>query len=143
MRTSKYTRTRGATAWVLALGVALLSGCVKSDHTTGVNNLWRDPGVTFMTGVTTEQEVLDALGPPSQLIALKEYTVYYYLLENSKKKGLITIIYNANKENVVYDRAIFFFDSSGILHHWTSSKECLPMRKGPECCPPTCATGGK
>ena len=135
VRTSIETRRRGALALILALGAASLTGCIKGDHSTGVNNLWRTPGISFAIGETTEQQVLDALGPPSQLIALEKYTVYYYLLEQSDKKGLITIIYNANTQKVVYDRAIFFFDSKGVLHHWSTSKECLPLREGPKCPP--------
>jgi len=124
-----------AVAVFTLLCVALLGGCVTAKHTTGVNNYWRAPGVEFTVGQTREQDVLEALGPPSQLIALQEYTVYYYLLEESDKKGIITIIYNANTQDVVYDRAIFFFDKNGVLHRWAKSKECLPMRQEPQCSP--------
>jgi hypothetical protein len=117
----------GALAVVLILGAPLLAGCIRGKHTTGVSNLWRVPGVDFTTGQTRDQDVLDALGPPSQLIALEKYTVYYYLLEKSDKTGLITIIYNANKQEVFYDRAIFFFDHQGILQRWSTSKESLPL----------------
>lgn len=117
---------------VLALGAA----CIRSERTAGVNNLWRKPGTEFVQGVTTEQQLLDALGPPSQLIALKQYTVYYYMLEQSNDDGMITIVYNTSKESVVYDRAVFFFDENGVLHHWSKSDECLPLRQGPACCPP-------
>ena len=126
-------------ALVLILGVTLLAGCVTAKHTTGVNNYWRASDVEFTVGQTREQDVLDALGPPSQLIALHEYTVYYYLLEESDKKGIITIIYNANTQDVVYDRVIFFFDKHGVLQRWAKSKECLPLRQEPQCNPATTA----
>lgn len=122
---------------LLGLAALLLApACISSERTAGVNNLWRKAGTSFVPGETTEQQVLDALGPPSQLIALKTYTVYYYMLEKSTDDGLITIVYNTSKENVIYDRAIFFFDDGGVLHHWSSSDECLPLREGPACCPP-------
>jgi hypothetical protein len=124
----------------LAFAVAVVTpACITSERTAGVNNLWRRAGTTFVPGETTEQQVLDALGPPSQLIALKEYTVYYYLLEKSTDDGGITIVYNFSKEAVIYDRAIFFFDEKGVLHRWSTSDECLPLREGPACCPPKAA----
>ena len=121
---------------VLLATLAFTPACIRSERLAGVNNLWRKAGTRFAPGKTTEQQVLDALGPPSQLIALKEYTVYYYMLEKSTDDGMITIVYNTSKESVVYDRAIFFFDAEGVLHHWSSSDECLPLRQGPACCPP-------
>jgi hypothetical protein len=124
--------------FLLPLLLALVGApaCIRSERTAGVNNLWRRPGTQFTAGKTTEQQLLDALGPPSQLIALKQYTVYYYMLEQSNDDGMITIVYNSSKEKVIYDRAIFFFDAEGLLHHWSKSDECLPLRQGPACCPP-------
>ena len=100
MRVSVLSWRKSAIAVVLILGVPLLAGCIRGKHTTGVSNLWRVPGLTFTNGQTSDQEVLDALGPPSQLIALEKYTVFYYLLEKSDKTGLITIVYNMNTQEV-------------------------------------------
>ncbi|MHC5010263.1 MAG: hypothetical protein ACYTG6_04835 [Planctomycetota bacterium] len=125
---------RSTYVFVLMLACVALAGCVTSSRTAGVNNVWRAACVNFESGRTTEQEVLDQLGPPSQVIALRDYTVYYYLLESTQDDKLITILYNTESESVYYDRAIFFFDHQGILQRWSSSKECLPLRRGPQTC---------
>ena len=76
-------------------------------------------------GTTTQAEILEALGPPSQVIGLRDQTVFYYLQEQSKGRGAIFIVYNQVSEKVVYDRAIFFFDSGGVLRDYALSRESI------------------
>ncbi len=65
--------------------------------------------------MTTQAEVLDLLGPPSQLISLRDQTVFYYLTEEMSGKGQIFIVWNQVSAESKYDRAIFFFDAGGVL----------------------------
>ena len=69
---------------------------------------------------TTRQQVLEALGPPSQVIALDDETVLYYLFERTAGDGLILIVYNQFKVDTRYDRAIFFFDGEDRLTDYAS-----------------------
>jgi hypothetical protein len=63
------------------------------------------------------------LGPPSQLIALSDQTVFYYLTEKTSGKGYIFIFWNQVNAKSEYDRAIFFFDSDGVLEEFAYSQE--------------------
>ncbi len=65
---------------ILTLLLSLLSGCVNYSREAGVENLWRDKQ-NFTNGKTNTQQVLKALGPPSQVLALNKKTIYYYLKE--------------------------------------------------------------
>ncbi|MBT3409092.1 MAG: hypothetical protein HN430_00155, partial [Halieaceae bacterium] len=65
-------------------------------------------------------DILEALGPPSQVIALGDETVLYYLFERTEGKGLILIVYNEFKTDTRYDRAIFFFDADDRLTDFSS-----------------------
>ena len=104
-----------------------LIGCVSVGKQQGVANKWRDPSLApFEKGKTTESDVIKALGPPSQLINLKDQTVFYYLREKSVAKGLILLIYNQASVQVAYDRAIFFFDDNGVLTEYSYSLEKTP-----------------
>ena len=88
---------------------------------------WRDQALpTFELGATTQAEVLRALGPPSQLIALDDQVVFYYLTERSETTGAILILYNTSTRRITYDRAIFFFDRAGNLADYSYSLEALP-----------------
>lgn len=99
----------------------------------GVDNKWRDESVPeFKKGVTTQSEVTEYLGPPSQLISLRNETVFYYLLEGSKGKALFLLLFNYRKENVTYDRAIFFFDKKGLLTDYAYSVETIKYKPKPE-----------
>jgi len=109
------------------LGVALLaSACSRTDSSAGVENLWRADGFEVTEGVTTEAKVLEALGPPSQIISLENETVFYYLTEAFRSDRLLLIIYNRTKRTTRYDRAIFFFDRSGVLRKASFSQTALP-----------------
>jgi outer membrane protein assembly factor BamE (lipoprotein component of BamABCDE complex) len=105
-------------------GVILLAGCASYGAVDGVDNLWREVSVDeFEKGVTTQADVLDRLGPPSQLINLQNQTVFYYLTEEMSGQGKIFIIWNQASAESKYDRAIFFFDTDGVLQEFAYSKE--------------------
>src|SRR5262245_4187803 len=99
-----------------ALGLALCclsvtSGCLNKRSEMGVENKWRDAAApAFEKGKSTQTDVMQALGPPSQVIGLREQTLFYYLREQSRTKAKFFIVYNQMREQILYDRAIFFFD---------------------------------
>jgi hypothetical protein len=96
-------------------------GCVRYENKRGVDVLWQ-PEVTaqLVKGQTTRKDILTLLGPPSQLIALENETVLYYLFERSKGDGMILIVYNRMKIRTRYDRAVFFFDENDILRDYAT-----------------------
>ena len=101
---------------IAALMLALLSGCAQYDNRRGVLDNWQAiESTTFTRGETTRQQVLSALGPPSQIVALGDETALYYLYEQSKGQGLVLMVYNRFKLDTQYDRAVFFFDSDDRL----------------------------
>ena len=113
-----------------AAGVAILglvlSGCTSYTRMRGVENTWRDPTIAApVAGETTQAQVIDRYGPPSQIIGLEDQTVFYYLTERNKGSGTILIFYNWLNEKVTYDRAIFFFDAQGVLVDYGFSRESI------------------
>ena len=103
---------------------AIISGCASYGAVDGVENLWREVSVDqFQSGVTTQADVLDQLGPPSQLIRLEDQTVFYYLTQEMSGRGQIFIVWNRIDATSRYDRAIFFFDADGVLQEFAYSKE--------------------
>lgn len=110
-------------AGILCVAV-LISGCASYGAVDGVENLWREVSIDqFEKGVTTQAEILEKLGPPSQLISLQDQTVFYYLTQEMSGKGQIFIIWNQVSAESKYDRAIFFFDTDGVLLEFAYSKE--------------------
>jgi hypothetical protein len=108
---------------LFALSVVLATtGCARIAKTSGVENRWRDHSIVFQKGVTTQQDVLDKLGPPSQIIALPAKTVFYYLFEETKGNIFILIVYNQANTHISYDRAVFFFNQDDILEEYALSK---------------------
>ena len=106
--------------------VGIIAGCVNYGSVDGVSNIWREvPVEQFQQGVTTQSDVLELLGPPSQMIALHDQTVFYYLAQKSKGQGKIFIVWNQAREENLYDRAIFFFDTEGILQDVSYSEEAI------------------
>jgi len=106
--------------------VCSLTGCVSKRSEMGVQNYWRDPAApVFEKGRTTQAEVIHALGPPSQLIALADQTLFYYLREQSRSKAMFLIIYNRTRQQITYDRAIFFFNKQSVLTDFAYSKEVV------------------
>ena len=105
------------------------SGCANRQSQMGVENRWRSESVpAFTIGLSTQSEVMHALGPPSQVIALADQTLFYYLREQQKLRSLSLIIYSHSRERILYDRAIFFFDAAGVLKDFAVSKEAIPHR---------------
>lgn len=112
---------RMASVAVLALCAAAL-GCASLNSERGTENLWRGADAAqWQPGTTTEQDILDVLGPPSQLIALNDEVVYYYMLEKTKKRTMIFFVYNTVRQKVAYDRAMFIFDQAGVLKKFSLS----------------------
>ncbi len=115
------------------LGLLLIlsvAGCTSDRGYSGVDNVWRsDNPPVFEVGKTTEADLIDALGPPSQLIGLERETVYYYLREQRVAYGGFLLLYNWKSQEMVYDRAIFFFDKNGKLTKHSYSLEALPYEK--------------
>ena len=111
--------------WIAILCVAvLIAGCASYGSVDGVDNLWREVSVDqFQKGVTTQADVLEQLGPPSQLINLENQTVFYYLTQEMSGSGQIFIVWNRVRASSRYDRAIFFFDTDGVLQEFSFSKE--------------------
>jgi hypothetical protein len=117
---------------VVLLGLALssLTGCMSKRGEMGVRNYWRDPSLpAFEKGRTTESDVMAALGPPSQVIALRDQTLFYYLREESRTSSMFLVIYNQTRQQISYDRAIFFFDTNSVLTKFSYSKEAIPHEK--------------
>jgi outer membrane protein assembly factor BamE (lipoprotein component of BamABCDE complex) len=101
---------------VLVLFSLALSGCDQFKARRGIEVAWQDQIVSKLEkGQTTRSDVLSLLGPPSQVIALENETVLYYLFEKAEGDGLILIVYNSIDIGTRYDRAIFFFDENDRL----------------------------
>lgn len=111
----------------LAILVALVTSCVNVSSERGVEKRWggKPSGVSnnqWTKGTTTKGEILKDLGPPSQVVSLGDETVFYYLRENMKGRGLILFFYNDVRVSAQYDRAIFFFDQNGKLSDMSISE---------------------
>jgi hypothetical protein len=107
--------------------VTLLAACARYENQTGVDNTWREvDGTRFVTGETTRAELMDLLGPPSQLVNLSNGTVLYYLNERETAQGFVLIVFNALRQRTTFDRAIFFFDEAGVLTESALSDEVNP-----------------
>ena len=111
-----------ATLVLLSLSPAL-AACVNSKSARGVEPLWEELGADeFVRGRTTRSEVLQRLGPPSQILSLAEGTAYYYLYETTRARGVVLVVYNNRGERTSYSRAVFFFDAQGTLSDFALSK---------------------
>ena len=107
-----------------------LTGCVSKRNEMGVMNEWRNPAIpAFEKGRNTQSDVMKALGPPSQVIALQDQTLFYYLREQSETKSVLLLIYNQTRQQITYDRAIFFFNKQSVLTDFSYSKESVPQEK--------------
>ena len=105
----------------LTLATALLQACVQYENKRGVDVNWQDEATAKLTkGSSTRSDVLDLLGPPSQVISLDDESVLYYLFEHAQGEGLILIVYNRTRINTQYDRAIFFFDENDVLSEYST-----------------------
>ena len=96
--------------------LAVLAGCVQYQDRRGVEVAWQPDIVSdFKRGRSTRRDVLDTLGPPSQVVSLEDETVLYYMFAQTTGEGLILLFYNTAKFDTRYDRAIFFFDKNDVL----------------------------
>ncbi len=103
-------------AAVMTLVLATVVGCAQYDNRRGVEVVWKPDAIDGLkVGSSTRNDVLQLLGPPSQVIALADETVLYYLFEYSSGQGLILVFYNQVEIDTRYDRAIFFFDENDLL----------------------------
>jgi len=114
----------------LFLCLLTLTGCLSKRGEMGVQNEWRNPALPiFEKGRTTQTDVMQALGPPSQVIGLPDQTLFYYLREQSNAKSVYLILYNQTRQQITYDRAIFFFNKQAVLTDFSFSKEAVPWEK--------------
>lgn len=103
------------------LFLGLLGGCAQYDNQRGVDVSWQSSVTdTLVKGQSTRQDVLAKLGPPSQIIALQDETVFYYLFEHAEGNGLILVVYNRFDTRTRYDRAVFFFDENDLLNDYAT-----------------------
>jgi len=97
------------------------AGCAQYQSTRGVDVNWGANSVGDLElGSTTRNEVLELLGPPSQVISTGDETVLYYLNESAEGSGLLLIFYNRLDVHAQYDRAIFFFDDNDLLTDYST-----------------------
>lgn len=110
-----------ARLFLLVVCSGVLGACAQFESKRGVDVNWQS-AVTdhLVTGKSTRQEVLALLGPPSQVIALNDESVLYYLFEHAQGEGLILIVYNRMQIDTRYDRAIFFFDEHDVLTEFST-----------------------
>lgn len=117
---------------VIAGLIFFIGGCATSQEEKGAKNHWRDPKLPeWKIGQTTEMDVVGALGPPSQIIALDNQIVYYYMQEQSLSKSYIFVVWNRSEKTIRYDRAIFFFNKKGVLNKFAYSPEAFPYDPEP------------
>ena len=101
--------------------LSFLTGCAQYDNQRGVEVSWQKSVTdTLVSGQSTRKDVLDKLGPPSQIISLQDETVLYYLFEHAEGNGLILVLYNRFDTQTRYDRAVFFFDENDVLTDYAS-----------------------
>ena len=107
--------------FLLPVVLLITAGCAQYENRRGVEVGWTDDYLkTLQLGVTTRTDVLKALGPPSQVIALEGESILYYLFERSDGQGIVLVLYNRMQIYTHYDRAIFFFDDDGVLTDYSS-----------------------
>jgi outer membrane protein assembly factor BamE (lipoprotein component of BamABCDE complex) len=112
------------------LSSMIFFGCFQATEEKGVLNQWRDNALPpIEKGKTTETQILELLGPPSQVMNLGDQVIFYYMMEKTEGKGGYLLIYNWNNKKIIYDRAIFFFDKNRILKDYALSKESIEYEK--------------
>ena len=121
---------------LLAMAIAglifFIGGCATSQEEKGAKNHWRNPKLpAWEIGKTTEKNVIETLGPPSQIIALQDQIVYYYMQEQSVGKAYIFVVWNRSERTTRYDRAVFFFNKKGVLNKYSYSPEAFPYDPAP------------
>lgn len=107
--------------FVAAVTLCLLQACAQYENKRGVDVRWQDSVTSQLErGSSTRADVLELLGPPSQVIALNGETALYYLFEHARGDGLILVLYNRTSIETTYDRAIFFFDENDVLTEFST-----------------------
>jgi SmpA / OmlA family len=108
----------------------LITACFSISDQKGVDNLWREESKieSIEEGKTTQNEIIQLFGPPSQIINMDNGSVFYYLLQDKKGSGVFLLLFNYKSEKVSYDRAIFFFDKKGILTDYGFSVENIERK---------------
>lgn len=115
------TRRHGVRRSVLIVLLCALAGCAQYDNRRGVEVTWQQAAIAdLQRGKTTRAQVLARLGPPSQVIALGDESVLYYLNEQAQGNALLLIVYNRFSLDTRYDRAIFFFDEQDRLTDYSA-----------------------
>ena len=105
----------------ILLACIATSGCAQYENRRGVEVAWDQAGVAQLErGKSTRRDVLDLLGPPSQVISLDGETALYYLFEHASGEGLVLLLYNRVNIDTRYDRAIFFFDDDELLTEFST-----------------------
>jgi len=117
---------------LIVLSSIIFFGCFQATEEKGVLNQWRDNALPPLEkGKTTETQILELLGPPSQVMNLGDQVIFYYIMEKTEGKGGYLLIYNWNNKKVIYDRAIFIFDKDRVLKDYALSKENIEYEKSP------------
>jgi hypothetical protein len=106
----------GVSRAALVLALVFSAGCAQLSSTRGVEVGWAPADLGALErGRTTRADILQRLGPPSQVISTGDETVLYYMSERARGRGLVLVLYNRLDVQTRYDRAIFFFDAEDRL----------------------------
>ena len=117
-----------AVLMVIAI-IGFATGCARMQTEKGLEPTWLELNPeTFRIGVSTQSDIMEALGPPSQIITGGDGDIFYYLHETSSGTGIVLIVYNQLRLTTQYDRAIFFFDSAGVLQDYAISESPQPRK---------------
>ena len=112
----------GRTMTVIAF-LVMAAGCARMETEKGLDPTWhRLAPDTFQVGISTQSDVMRVLGPPSQVIPGQGGDILYYLHERAVGTGVVLIVYNQLQLKTRYERAIFFFDESGVLVDYAISE---------------------
>lgn len=107
---------------VCILSLLCSTGCTRTRTERGIEPIWQTlEASSLVSGVTTKGDILERLGPPSQVITHDRGEVFYYLHEEAQTRGLVLLVYNRSQTDTRYDRAIFFFDAQGTLNDYAIS----------------------
>ena len=79
--------------------------------------------VSLSLAACVKYQSLDWLGPPSQIIAIGEQRVFYYLSQKQSGQAKVLIVWNDAEDQTRYDRAVFFFDPEGVLTEYSIRDE--------------------
>ena len=105
---------------------ALAAGCFYGHARTGDDNRWRED-LDFERGRTRLDDVLQALGPPTQVLDLGARFAFVYMLEEQRTDGFDLASVFRDTERAFYsDRAVYFFDRAGVLEEMATSRITLP-----------------